>query len=159
MRGQFVALGFEPGAVGGEVNALLIPSRALLIERCIDLGGEMPVFVLADRDVAVGVLYQSFGDLDWDGAAGAGGLLRGASGADEVGLGGAAGVGCEVERHPRPATVAVQQAFQVVSVLHVPRPPRVARLQQRLHLIKLHGFGQRFMRAGMQRALVADPPA
>ena len=101
VRGQqLVALGFEPGAVGGEVGELLIPSGALLVERGVDFGGEVPVVGLADRDARVGVLDQPLGNLDGHGASGAGGLLRGAAGADEVGVGRAARVGGEVEQHP-----------------------------------------------------------
>jgi hypothetical protein len=36
----------------------------------------------------------------------------------------------------------VQKPFQVVGVLHVPRHPRVARLQQRLHHIEHCGLDQ-----------------
>ncbi len=53
-RQGLVALGFESGAVGGEVSKLLIPPSALLIERGVDFGGEVSVVGLADRDVAVG---------------------------------------------------------------------------------------------------------
>jgi hypothetical protein len=42
---QPVALRFEPGTGGGEVGELLIPPGALLIERGVDLGGEVPVVV------------------------------------------------------------------------------------------------------------------
>jgi hypothetical protein len=52
----------------------------------------------------------------------------------------------------------VQQAFQVVGVLDVPGCVRVARLQQRLHLIEQRGLHDGLVRAGMQRALVADHP-
>jgi len=51
---QLVALVFKLGAVGGEVGELLIPPGALLIERGIDFGGEVPVVGLADRDVPQG---------------------------------------------------------------------------------------------------------
>ena len=51
---ESVALGFEPGAVGGEVSELLIPCDALLIERGIDFGGEVTVVGLTDRDAPVG---------------------------------------------------------------------------------------------------------
>ncbi|WP_287270748.1 hypothetical protein [Microbacterium sp.] len=109
VRGEeLVALGFDPGPVRGEVGELLILSGAALVERCIDLRGDGPVVVLVDRDRGVGVLDQPFGDLDGDGSAGAGGLLGGAAGADEVGVGGAAGVGGEVQQHSRPAGAAVQ---------------------------------------------------
>nr|WP_232549972.1 hypothetical protein [Propioniciclava soli] len=128
-REQLVALCFEACSVGSEVGELLIPPRALLIEGGVDFGGEVSVVVLADRDLAVGVLDQAFGDLYGHGTAGAGGLLRGAAGADEVGVGGAARVRREVQQHPRPTRPAVQQTFQVVRVLDVPRHLRVARLQ------------------------------
>ncbi|APF41182.1 hypothetical protein BHE16_09450 [Neomicrococcus aestuarii] len=155
-REELVALGFEHGSVGGEVGELLLPAGALLIEHGSDLGSERPVVGLADRDAAVGVLDQPFGNVDRNCAAGAGGLLRGAAGADEVGVGGAARVGGEVEQHPRPARPAVQEPFQVVCVLDVPRHPGVARLQQRLHLIEERGLDQWLVRARMQGSLVAD---
>lgn len=96
-REELVALSFKPCPVGGEVGDLLVLSGALLIERGIDFGGEVTVVVFADRDVAVGVLDQPLGYLHGHGTAGTGGLPRGAAGADEVGVGGAARVGGEVE--------------------------------------------------------------
>jgi hypothetical protein len=50
----------------------------------------------------------------------------------------------------------VQQPFQVVGVLDVPGCVRVARLQQRLHLIEQRWLHDGLVRAGMQRTLVAD---
>lgn len=91
VRGQeLVALRFQARPVRGQVRELLIPPGTALVERGIDLGGEVPVVVLADRDVPVGVLDQPFRNLDGYGTAGAGGLLRCAARADGVGVGGAA---------------------------------------------------------------------
>lgn len=50
----------------------------------------------------------------------------------------------------------MQQPFQVVGVPHMPRRLGVARLEQRLHLVKQDGLDQRLVRPGMQRTLVAD---
>nr|WP_246043480.1 hypothetical protein [Rarobacter incanus] len=97
-RQQFVAFSFEHGAVGGEVGELLIPTGALLVERRIDFGGEVPVVGFTDRDVAVGVLDQPLSDLDGDGASGAGGLLRCAHRANEVRVSRPAGVCREVQQ-------------------------------------------------------------
>nr|WP_257477455.1 hypothetical protein [Acidipropionibacterium jensenii] len=155
---QLVALCFKPRPVGGEVGELLIASRAALVECGVDFGGEVPVFGLADGDVAVGALDQALRNLHGHGPSGTGGLLRCSAGADEVGVGRAARVGGEVQQHPRPAGAAVQQALQMVSMLHVPGCVRVARLQQRLHLIEQRGLHDGCVRAGMQRALVADHP-
>lgn len=48
---QLAALGFEARPVRSEVSKLMIPPGALLIERRVDFGGEVPVVVVADRDV------------------------------------------------------------------------------------------------------------
>ncbi|HMR12311.1 MAG TPA: hypothetical protein PKE42_01120 [Arachnia sp.] len=127
---QLVALGFQARPVRGEVSELLIASRAALLKRGVDHGSEVPVVVFADRDAGVGIRDQPLGNLDGHGPSGAGGLLRGSAGADEVGVSRAARVGREVEQHPRPATAAVQQPLQVVRVLDVPGCVGVARLQQ-----------------------------
>lgn len=99
---QLAALGFEARPVRSEVSKLMIPPGALLIERRVDFGGEVPVVVVADRDVRLGVLDQAFGDLDGDGTSGAVGLLGRSPGADEVSAGRAARVRREVQQHPRP---------------------------------------------------------
>nr|WP_241653349.1 hypothetical protein [Propioniciclava flava] len=157
VRGEeLVTLSFQAHPVRGEVGELLIASRSALVEQGINLGGEVAVVGFADRDARVGVLDQPFRDLHGHSPSGAGGLLRCPARADEVGVGRASRVGREVEQHPRPAGSAVQQAFQVVGMLDVPGCMRVARLQQRLHLIEEHGLHDGLMRAGMQRALVAD---
>ena len=52
----------------------------------------------------------------------------------------------------------MQQTFQVMGVLNVPCCVRVARLQQRLHLIEQSGLNDGLVRAGVKRALVADHP-
>nr|WP_300143287.1 hypothetical protein [Propionicimonas sp.] len=153
---QLVALSLQACPVRGEIDELLILPGTALVEGRVDLGGEVPVVVLADRDAGVGVLDQSFRDLHRNRTSGAGGLLRRSTGADEVGVGRAARIGGKVQQHPRPATSAVQQTFQVVGVLHVPGRLRIAGLQERLHLIEQSWLDQRFVRSGMQSALVAD---
>ena len=50
----------------------------------------------------------------------------------------------------------MQQSFQVVGVLNVPGCVRVARLQQRLHLIEQHWLHDGLVRAWVEHALVAD---
>jgi len=157
VRGEeFVALGFEPGLVRGEVGDLLVLAGAAFVERGIDLGCEASVVVLADRDAPVGVFDEPFGDLDGYRASGAGGFLGGAAGADEVGVGGATGVGGEVEQHAGAAGAAVQQPFEVVRVLDVTGCVGVAGVEERLHLVEQLGFDQWFMCAGVQRTFVAD---
>ncbi|MFI7647661.1 hypothetical protein ACIBTZ_16490 [Micromonospora sp. NPDC049460] len=106
---QLVALGFQACPVRCEVGDLLIPARRALVERGIDFGDEVSVVGFADRDRCVGVLDEPLCDRDGYGTAGAGGLLRGAARADEVGVGGTARVGGEVQQHPRPTRPAVQQ--------------------------------------------------
>ncbi len=140
----------------GEVGELVVASGGSFVEGRVDSGGEVAVVVLADRDGGIGVLDQPLRHSDGHRPAGAGRLLCGAAGADEVCVGRAARVGGEVQQHPRPASAAVQQAFQVVSVLDVPGCVRVASLQQRLHLIEQGRLHNGIVRAGMQRALVAD---
>src|SRR5690606_28213471 len=100
------------GSVGHEVGDLLVAACHARVERGIDLGGEVAVVGVADRDIGVGVSDESFGDGDGHSSPGAGGSLGGAAGADEVGVGDALGVGGEVEQHPRPAGAAVQQPFE-----------------------------------------------
>ncbi|WOQ17642.1 hypothetical protein R0145_02720 [Raineyella sp. W15-4] len=157
VRGEeLVALGFQARPVRGEVCELLILARAALVERGVDLGGEVSVVVFADRDGGVGVRDQAFCDLDGHRPPRASGLLGRAAGADEVGVGSASRVGGEVEQHPRPASATVQQPFEVVGVLDVPGCVRVARLQQRLHLIEERGFHDGLVRSRVERALVAD---
>ncbi|WP_240423362.1 hypothetical protein [Leucobacter sp. wl10] len=101
VRGQqLVTLRFELGAVGHEVGYLLVAACHALVERGIDLRGEVAVGLVADRDGGVGVRDEAFGDRDRHRPPGAVGFLRGAAGADEVGVGDAFGVGGEVEQHP-----------------------------------------------------------
>ncbi|MEZ5085219.1 MAG: hypothetical protein R2722_02870 [Tessaracoccus sp.] len=157
-REQLVALCFQARPVRREVGELLILTRAALVERGVDLGGKVLVVVFADRDVRVGVLDQPFRDLHGHRPSGAGGPLRRPTGTDEVGVGRAARVGREVQQHPRPAVAAVQQPFQMVGVLNVPGCVRVARLQQRLHLIEQRWLHDGLVRSGMKRTPVADHP-
>ncbi|MFB9619375.1 hypothetical protein [Brooklawnia cerclae] len=100
VRGEeLVALGFQARSVRGQVGELLVAPSGSLIERRVHFGGEVTVVGFADRDGGVGVRDEAFGQVHGDGAAGAGGLLGGSPGADEVGVGGAAGVGGEVQQH------------------------------------------------------------
>lgn len=50
----------------------------------------------------------------------------------------------------------MQQTFQRVRVLDVPRHPGIARLQEGLHLVEQSQFDERLVRAGMQCTFVAD---
>nr|WP_237268250.1 hypothetical protein [Tessaracoccus flavescens] len=153
---QLVALGFQARPIRGEVGELLILARVALVERGVDLGSEVPVVAFADRDVGVEVRNESFCNLHRHRPSSAVGLLRGSAGADEVGVGRASRVGGEVEQHSRPAGSAVQQPFQVVGVLDVSGCVRVARLQQRLHLIEQSGLHDGLVRARVKCSLVAD---
>nr|WP_237268248.1 hypothetical protein [Tessaracoccus flavescens] len=155
---QLVALGFEPCPVRGEVGELLIASHAPLVERGVDLGGEVAVVVFTDRDAGVGVLDQPLRNLHGHRPSSAVGLLRCSARADDVGVARATRVGREVEQHPRPAGAAVQQAFEVVGVLDVPGHLRRPRPQERLHRVEQRRFHDGFVRAGVERALVADHP-
>ena len=101
---------------------------------------------------------EAFGNLHGHCPSGAGGALGCSAGADEVGVGSASRISGEVEQHPRPAGSAVQQTFQVMGVLNVPCCVRVARLQQRLHLIEQSGLNDGLVRARVKRALVAGHP-
>nr|WP_057374833.1 hypothetical protein [Propionibacterium freudenreichii] len=128
VRGQqLVALRLQLGPVRHEVGDLLVAARHALVERRVHPLGEVAVGVVADRDGGVGVRDETFRDRNRPPRAAR--LLGGAAGADEVGVGGAARVGGEVEEHPRPAGAAVQQAFEVMGVLHMPGLLRGPRFQ------------------------------
>ncbi|MFT3859973.1 hypothetical protein [Micropruina sp.] len=101
VRGQqLVALGLEAFAVRGQFSQFLGAGREAFIERRINLGGEIGVLGLGDRDVAVAVLDQLFSDPDGDGATGAVLAFGGAAGADVVGVADALPVRGVVQLHP-----------------------------------------------------------
>ncbi|WZW97294.1 hypothetical protein PCC79_10235 [Propioniciclava soli] len=157
VRGQqLVALGFEAGSVCHEVGYLLIAACHALVERGIDLRGEVAVGGVVDRDGGIGVRHEAFGDRDGHGPPGAGCPFRCPAGADEVCVGDPARVGGEVEQHPRSTGAAMQQPFEVVGVLDVPGHLRRPRPQERLHGVEQRRFHDGLMRAGIQAALVAD---
>lgn len=98
-REELVGFGFQSCTVRRQVRDLLILACVALVECRVNVGGEALVGGVADRDGGVGVRDETFGNGDGYRAPGAGCLLGGAAGADEVGVGGAARVGGEVEQH------------------------------------------------------------
>lgn len=152
---QLVAFGFGFRTVRHEVGDFLVAASHALIERRIHLGGEVTVRLVADGDVGIGVSDEAFSDRGRHRPPGATGFLCGSAGADEVGVGGAARVGREVEQHARPAGAAMQQPFEV---LDVPCLFRGARFEKRLHLIEQGRLDEWFMRSGTQCTFVTDHP-
>ncbi|WP_241742579.1 hypothetical protein [Microbacterium lacticum] len=99
-REQLVGLCFQACPVRGQVRDFPILAGVALVERRIHVSGEPLIGAVADCDRSVGICDQAFCDRDGNRAPGAAGLLRGAAGADEVGVGGAARVGGEIQQHP-----------------------------------------------------------
>ncbi|WP_229672925.1 hypothetical protein [Microbacterium saperdae] len=101
VRGEeLVGFGFQACPVRGQISDFLILARVAFVERCVHVGGEPLIGGVADRDRGIGVRHEPFRDSDGHGASRAVGLLRGAAGAHEVGVRGAARVGGEVQQHP-----------------------------------------------------------
>ncbi|MFT4287873.1 MAG: hypothetical protein QM595_09545 [Nocardioides sp.] len=117
VRGEeLVGLVVEAFAVRGELGEFLGLGREALIERRVDLGGEVVVGLLADPDPLVAGGDEVFGDADGNSLAVAVGGLAGSTCADVVRVLHAGVALGERELEPGVAGGAVQGAFEVVLV-------------------------------------------
>ncbi|WP_298038441.1 hypothetical protein [uncultured Microbacterium sp.] len=98
-REELVGLGFQACPVRGQVRDFLVLARVAFVECRINVGCEPLVGGVADREGGVGVRDQALGDGDGHGPSCAVRFLRGAAGADEVGVGRPARIRGEIEQH------------------------------------------------------------
>jgi len=153
---QFVTLVLEPLAVLGQLGQFLRAGGKPLIERGLDLFRQGGVLRLRDGDVVVAVGDQLLDDPYWHGTPGTVLPLGGAAGADEVRVSDALAVGREVELHPCPAGAAEQRAFEVVVVGAPSFGGELPRVEQALDSFPYFDVDQRFVRARVFCAFVAD---